>query len=483
MSGLFGTLNVANKGMQAAQTAFHTIGHNISNAETEGFSRQRVELQADLAYTLGGVGQLGTGVKMSGILRVVDDYVTRQIRGENGTFNKFTAKSEVLEQMEIIFNEPSDTSLNFNLGEMFDAWTELSKNPEIPTAKSIVVEKSKTMTDTLNHIANQLESLKDDTTELIEMNAKDFNSIVESLDTLNKQIFNISIKGQVPNDLMDQRDLLLKNLSSITNFSTSFDGYGRVSIKAEAGAPAAETEVLSFDGSTKNLLTVNDSDGNVVVQLGGNELASKSGQIAGYKEALVEINEQIDELNEFAVTMAKAINYVHREGMGEGFENNFFTDNDGGEAITAANIKVNQVLQDDNSKVNVGATSASLEGDGSRALAIARVRNIKLSSGMTYEFEAGTLNLVGDPNGNTIESTYKGIATNIGISKQQSDNMVSNQEVLLNQLVMRRESTSGVNIDEEVSNIIKFQKTYDANARVIQVLSEMLDTLIFRTGV
>lgn len=480
MSGLFSTLNVANKGMQASQTALHTTGHNISNANTEGYSRQRVDLKASLAFTLGGVGQLGTGVKMNGIVRLVDDYVTKQIREENGTFSKFSAKSDVLEQLEIVYNEPSDTSLNFNLGEMFDAWTELSKNPEMLTSKSIVVEKSKTMADTLNHIATQLEGIKSDTTDLIGMNKDKFNSIVGSLDALNKQIYNISIKGQVPNDLLDQRDVMLKDLSSITEFTATPDKYGRVEIKVEAGTPATDTTVLSFDGKTKLEMTADD---NGVVTLGGTAFSPEKGEIAGYQEALVEIDEQIAELNNFAVTMANAINLVHKTGM-EGppdLRNDFFRLDDGS-AITAANIKVNKVLEGDgNSLVNAGATSTSAEGDGSRALAMSRVRNAKVGTG--FGFDPATMELTNAPNGNTIESTYNSIITNVGISKQQSDNMVANQEVLLDQLVLRRESTSGVNIDEEVSNVIKFQKSFEANARVIQVLSEMLDTLINRTGV
>lgn len=483
MSGIFSTLNTANKGLQAQQAALHTVSHNISNANTEGYSRQRVDLKADLAFTLGGVGQLGTGVKMTGIVRLVDDYVTKQIRQENGTLSKFSVKSEVLEQLEIIYNEPSDTSLNFNMGEMFDAWTELSKNPEMLTAKSIVVEKSKTMTNTLNHIANQLEGLKSDTVELIGSNVKKFNSIVGSLDALNKQIFNIGIKGQVPNDLLDQRDLMLKDLSSVTDFTTSFDENGRVGIKVETGIPATDTTVLSFDGSTK--LEMNSDIGVITLEDDNTPPTSvsfspKTGEIAGYKDVLAEIDAQIAELDKFAVTMANAINKVHKEGMGGGLENDFFRLDDGS-AITAANIKVNKVLQDNNSLVNAGKTSTSAVGDGERALAISSVRNAKL--GGAFNFDTTTMKWTDDPNGNTIESAYNGMVTNVGISKQQSDNMVANQEVLLDQLVLRRESTSGVSIDEEVTNMIKFQKSFEANARVIQVLSEMLDTLINRTGV
>ena len=507
MSGIFGTFNVANKGMQAAQVASHTTGHNISNANTEGYSRQRVELKADLAFTLGGVGQLGSGVKMDSIIRMVDDYVTKQIRQENGTFGQYSAKSEILNQIEIIYNEPSNTSLNFNLGEMFDAWTELSKNPEMLTSKSIVVEKSKTVAETLNHIANQLEGLKNDTINLIEINAKDFNTIVESLDDLNKQIFNTSVKGLSPNDLLDQRDLKLKELSNLIEFEASFDKFGRVEINLSG------QEVLTGNGVQLEMSVVTGVDGDkVTVSKGGDsqkpdietknsgyevgqiilnkkdedfetdpieiiEPKIETGQIAGYQEALVEIQDQIDKLDDFAVTMAKVINKAHKDGDWQGsFFNWKDVDNDGNPDIRAAGIQVNTALED-NSLVNAGKGPTPPEGDGSLALAIAGIRN----KHYVYDRDSGTV--TENSNGNTIEGTYNSMITNIGISKEQSDNMISNQELLLNQLVMRRESTSGVNIDEEVTNLIKFQKSFDANARVIQVLTEMLDTLINRTGV
>lgn len=463
MSGIFGSLNVANKGLQAAQTALHTTSHNISNANTEGFSRQRVDLKAGLSFTLGGVGQLGTGVKMAGIVRLVDDYVSKQIRQENGTFSKFTAKSDVLQQLEIIYNEPSDTSLNFNLGEMFDAWTELSKNPEMTTAKSIVVEKSKTMTDTLSHIANQLQGLKSDTTELIGMNVKKFNSTVESLDSLNKQIFNISVKGQVPNDLLDQRDVLLKDLSSVIDFTSNFDKNGRVEISVESNDASGTSKVLSFDGST-NLDMIADASTAVVTLQGGVGITSEKGEISGYQDALEEISDQIKELNDFAKTMADAINEAHRT---DAYNGDFFTFKDG--IVSASNMQVNSEIQTDNNKVNAGKGATPPAGDGSKAMEIAGIRN-KNDLG----FMKGN---------NTIEGAYNNMVTNVGISKQQSDNMVANQEVLLDQLVLRRESTSGVSIDEEVTNILKFQSAFEANARVISALSEMLDVLINRTGV
>ncbi len=493
MSGLFNTLNTANKGLMAQQTALHTTGHNISNANTPGYSRQRVDMKADLAYNYVGVGQLGTGVKMESIVRITNDYVSKQIRQENGTFERFSSKSEVIDQLEIIFNEPSTTGLNFNLGEMFDSWQELSKNPELPTSKTVIVEKSKTLAQTLNHMADQIDSLEGETLEQIEKNVLDFNNTIDKLNTLNKQIFNIAVKGHVPNDLLDQRDLLLKDLSSISDFKVSFDEFGRASVKM------GNNEVLGQGQGVKYKMVANGDKIHLQGQKSDNENDNiditekiKAGKIRGNIEALDDIKRSKDSLDNFAKTMAEAINIIHRDGDGDWDEDSlepdrridFFTfDGEKG----AGTIRVNKEIVEDNSKVNAGKKGDSPEGDGSRALEIARLRNTKLvfsdNPDFSSRYDKDTMSIENDPNGVTIEGAYGNIISIIGISKNHADDMVDNQEVLLAQLEMHRESISGVSINEEVSNLIKFQSAYDANAKVISVLAEMLDTLINRTGV
>lgn len=456
MSGIFSTLNIANKGLMASQTALQTTSHNISNANTEGYSRQRVDFKADLAFNFAGVGQLGTGVKMEGIVRVVIDYVSKQIRQENSSLNRYASKSEVLEQLEIIFNEPSDTGLNFNLGEMFAAWQELSKNPEGLNFKTIVVEKSKTLAETLNHMSLQLNELKDETIEQINKGADEFNSIITQLDTLNQQIYNISVKGQTPNDLLDQRDLLLKRLSSLTDIKVDLVDNNMVEVSVGDHKVLSKDEIykLSIDSNGGTSL-VNANDENDITSV-----TISAGQIKGYQEALFDIAGRKEELNVLTENLVNAINDEHRKGA-----NNidFFVYGDSDDK--AGSIKINEEVIKNNDKVSTGYPG-SKEGDGSLALEIAQLRNRKLES-----------------TGTTIEGSYRDIVIRVGISKEHADNMVSNQEVLVNQLELRRESSSGVSIDEEVTNLIKFQKAYEANAKVISVLSEMLDTLINRMGV
>ncbi|TFZ39905.1 flagellar hook-associated protein FlgK [Soehngenia longivitae] len=451
MSGIFGTLNTATKGLLAQQTALHTASHNISNANTEGFSRQRVQMQADLSYTLAGVGQLGTGVKMESVVRMTDDYVNKQIRNENSAYEQYNVKSQTLDQLEITLNEPSTTGINFNLNEMFNAWQELSKNPESLSAKTIVVEKSKALVETINHIANQIESLKVETNDQIDKNILDFNTTIDKIDSLNKQIFNISVKGEVPNDLLDQRDLLLKDLSSIAKVDVNYDKYGRAEINLNG-------EIV-LNGELKNTLTKNAA-GEFFV--GADKIDITTGKIKGYLESIEVLDGVISQLDDFVKSMATEVNNLHKlvrdvvEPAPAGKD--IFTDID-----SAKSVKVNPDINNDNELILPGYTIH--KGDGQRALDISKLNK----------------KLLGD--GSTITGKYNDIVTRVGISKQQSDNIVANQEVLLNQLVLKRESTSGVSIDEEVTNVLKYQKAYEANARVISVLNDMLDVLINRTGV
>lgn len=488
MSGIFNTLNTATKGLLAQQTSLHTTGHNIANANTEGYSRQRVDLQADIAYHFEGVGQLGTGVKMNSVIRMVDDYVNRQIRQENGSLQKFITKSDVLEQLEIIFNEPSDTGLSFNIEEMFVAWQELSKNPESINSKTIVAEKSKTLADTFNHMMNQIDNLTEETIGQIEKDAFDFNSIIDQIRGLNDQIFNISVKGHIPNDLLDQRDMMLKNLSSIMNFDTKFDSYGRVSISVDGETILNEKTELELS-VIKDIKENEDGTFTLLVSKGGDSLTEpyvisgieniedftigqpvfnrigedlnldnliasniKSGKIDGNLESLEEIADRKEGLLAFGEGLAEAINKAHEY-------TDIFIFEDG-------KLRINEEIHKDPSLIVAGENPSSPPGDGSRALEIASLRNEK--------------GIIG---GTSIEGAYNDIVTKVGISRQHAKNMVENQEVLMSQLEQRRESTSGVSIDEEVTNLIKFQTAYDANARVISVLSEMLDVLINRTGV
>ncbi|MER2226460.1 MAG: flagellar hook-associated protein FlgK [Carnobacterium sp.] len=473
MSGLFGTLNNATKGLNVQQSALQTTSHNISNANTVGYSRQKVTMVADNPYTLGGIGQLGTGVRISSIDRIVDPYVNKQLRNENSSLEMYSKKSEVLGQLEGIFNEPSTTGLNNNLSKVFSSWTYLGSNPELATAKTMVAQNSETFTDTLHHMSSQIDSLHEGTVQDIEKNVLDFNAKVEQLDSLNKQIFNMTSQGQAPNDLLDQQDKILSELTGIAGVEAKYDKFNRVSVSV-AGQP-----VLTEDSISK-MSVAPDPAGQLAVN--DKNIEIKSGNIKGSQEALNEIDTKKQELNELAYTFATAVNKVHSDG-GEGIP---FFDLGEGENY-ASSIQVNKEILADNSKINAGKNIENVvSGDGTRAQAIAALQNTKLEYPVNpteIEYDPSTMTIKNQEGGSTVSGAYNDSVTQMGIVKQQSDNMVDSQESLVSLLEARRDSVSGVSINEEVTNTIAYQSAFEANSRIISVVSEMLDTLINRTGV
>ncbi|WP_195923356.1 flagellar hook-associated protein FlgK [Clostridium tepidum] len=220
MSGLFGTLNIGKSGMFAQQGAINTTSHNIANATTEGYSRQRVELQTTRPYckpsmnSIAGPGQVGTGVQIVAINRVRDSFLDYQTRVELGVQGQFVSRDKFLSQIENILNEPTDVGISKLFGKFFDAWHDLGLNPQTSNAKSVVMQQASALADELNHTFNELLKLKENAQMEIQQTVFEINSILNQINQLNQEIVQVKVAGQQPNDLMDRRDLLLDKLSS-----------------------------------------------------------------------------------------------------------------------------------------------------------------------------------------------------------------------------------------------------------------------------
>lgn len=539
MSGIFNTFNIAKRGMFAQQNAVNTTSHNIANANTEGYSRQRVHMETTPAFLKPGVGILGTGVDIASVDRIRDAYLDTQVRQENSILGQNRARQEVLQQVEMIFIETKETGLATVMDKMWDGWQELSKSPENSNARTIVSEAAQSFTETLNHMYRQLDTLKKDSINLTEKKVLDVHSTIDQIDSLNKQIYKIVIKGETPNDLMDKRDLLLDQLSELVDLSTREDKFGRISISSGDQLLLANGDSL---GEGKQLSVVrgleHNEDGSVTFTLvrGGDSLNGittftiaqedlddysflkegsivynektwdgqdytslaplelKEGELAGYQSISEELNLYQDQLNGLARAIAHGVNTLHTDDgdlptaffVGQGESTDL-------KSITAGNIKVSQLVIADARNINTKASPGMPDGDGSRALAIAQLRYARIpvheftdqpdqaASSLVYDKDAMAFEDVAG--GSTIDSHYKDIIAKIGISAQQAGRMVENQEALTSQLLHRRYSVSGVSIDEEVANMIQFQHAYQANASVISTLNMMLDTLINRLGV
>ncbi|WP_208560887.1 flagellar hook-associated protein FlgK [Marinilactibacillus kalidii] len=495
MSGLFGTLGTATSGLRAQQNALQTIGHNVSNMTTPGYSRQRVNLQTNVAQNIPGVGQVGTGVQVGSITRMQDQFVMNQLMNGNSTTGRHQALSDTIGQLEATFNEPSSTGLANQISEVFNAWTYLASNPEQAASKTMLVQTSETFVDTVKHMSNSMAALKRDTVQGLEKSAVDANSTLKQLEDLNQQIWQASVRGFAPNDLLDTQDQLVNKLASQGNITVERDKYNRAFVSMDgqnllnANTRNEIMTVTSLSESGQAVL----SDGTVLedpAELGQFVVKSgvdtdvtykpitlESGNVKGTQEALAVIDGMQEDLNEFVFSFATAVNTIHsNDGEGRAFF-------DVSQENAASTIQVNQEIKKDNNLVVTGKDmNNTIAGDGSRAQLISSLKNTPISINTDW-YSKDTMTISSGQNSSTLFSKYNGMVTNMGIIKQQSDNMLDTQEGLMALLEQRRDSVSGVDVNDEVVDMIKYSSAFQANSRVLQTLSDMLDTLINRTGV
>lgn len=255
MAGLFSTFNVGKSGLGVSQTTIDVTSHNISNSNTVGYTRQRAKIVANspLSTPTSNVGQLGTGAQVESIERIRNTFLDYQVRGQNSILGSADVRSQSLSQIEDIFGEPSDTGISAMMGEFFDAWQELSKQPNSSNARTVLTQQTLAMTDAINSAYTKLEELEKNSQALLKQNATDVNTLLERLDSLNKQIVSITTTGQSPNDLLDSRDTLLDELSYKFNISIDTKSYNGIDIKTSSDNMANGTLVSASGTDSKRL--------------------------------------------------------------------------------------------------------------------------------------------------------------------------------------------------------------------------------------
>lgn len=217
MPGLFSIFNTAKSGLFSQQTAINVTSHNIANANTDGYSRQRANMVTTTPYTMPsmdgavGAGQLGTGVTVESIQRIRDSFLDYQFRVQNSISGQYSAQDKVLSQVENVLNEPTDTSISSLVSGFFTSWQSLSKSSQ---NASTVAQQAYQLTNDLNNVSSQLTKIKSDTNTELKSTIVTVNGYIKQLNQLNQQIQSVTIAGQNPNDLMDSRDLILDKLSN-----------------------------------------------------------------------------------------------------------------------------------------------------------------------------------------------------------------------------------------------------------------------------
>jgi flagellar hook-associated protein 1 FlgK len=484
MSSTFFGLEMMKRALFAQQTALNTVGHNIANANTPGYSRQTVNMTASQpmyypSMSSGGlVGQIGTGVDVQSITRMREAFLDAQYRNQNQMLGEWEVKSDTVKKLEAIFNEPSDTGLTATLNQFFNAWQTLSTDPNNPSARSVVLQRGKQLADLLNETAQELNDLNNDLQTNIQTQVTQVNSYIDQIQKLNVQIKSAETFGANANDLRDQRDYLVDQLSKIADIKVTENNQ---SYTLQVG----DKTVLVDDGSTTWKHVVYDSGTFYTVNhtitnpqstdYDTPSLNIQSGELKGLVDSQnFYVDAYINQLNDFTNTLVTQINTQHENGYTLSFSQStnvdFFTANSNN---AAASIKV--AITDTSliaaaSKNSIYTNdSGTLSGDGNNALSIGNMYN----QSVTF------------PNSSvgTFEDFLRSMVGQLGVQGQEADQMEKNQNSLVNQMDTMRQSVSGVSLDEEMANMIKYQQAYGAAARLVTTIDSLLNTIVTGMGV
>lgn len=217
MSSFFG-LNIAKSGLFAAQKSLNTVAHNISNANTRGYSRQRVELiESNPLSSPGGSGMIGTGVDSKHVTQIRNEFLDIKYRGESTVYGQWDFRNKSLEEIEAIMNEPGDSGIRKVMDDFFSSFEELSKDPSSITTRTVVRERAIAFTNSINNMHSQFEDMLKDTDSTIEYTVNQINSYANDISRLNDQIYQAEMGGSNANDLRDQRNVLLDDLSELVD--------------------------------------------------------------------------------------------------------------------------------------------------------------------------------------------------------------------------------------------------------------------------
>ncbi|WP_456277627.1 flagellar hook-associated protein FlgK [Bacillus sp. AK128] len=532
MVSTFHGLETARRGMTTQQQALYVTGHNISNANTPGYSRQRVNFEQTESYPAPSTnspmipGQIGTGVKAGSIQRVRDQFLDSQYRSENNKLGYWDNRSNGIQQMEDILNEPSEDGLAATLDRFWSSLQDLAVQPEDSGARSVVRQRAISVTETFQYYHNSLDTIRKDLQKEIGTSEDEVNTLLRQINGINKQIGQIEPHGYLPNDLYDERDRLVDQLSQLVNVRMEkvpsggmANGLaeGKLNIYlADPQGGLANGPVKLVDGQAYTNLsikanyqdpTVSDSPvssisfldeaGDTVHSYSASEFVNKTSGINGKINALVEMYgyqngafvkgeypEMLDSLDKMAYTFAVAFNAQHAAGESlKEISNPGTLDNFGFFTLTipgapandwqgaSKTIAVSNEIQSDTDFI--AASFDGNAGDGTNAYKLAEVKDLPLSYTNPSTTGGETKSLQG---------FYQEIIGRMGVNGIESNRMKNNATTLRDTVQYNRDSVSNVSLDEEMTNMIKFQHAYNAAARNITAVDEILDKIINGMG-
>lgn len=449
-------LEVGTRGLKTFQIAMGVTSHNITNSNTEGYTRQRAELSSSYPIFL-QPHIFGTGVQVDAIVRLRESVLDATIRGETSEVGRWEVNAQTLGTLETMLGNATNGSLGEALNAFWNGWQDLTSGPEEMGARQSLLDLSQRIADVFHGGVRRLDDLNTGLNTTVTAAVAKANGYTQSIAELNREIARAELNGANANDLRDRRDLLVEKLSRLTDVHVVEQPNGMLDI--DVNGDVLVSGVNSFALSA----VLNGGTNHMEVQLGGNPLAFTSGAFQGFTESFGEVDGKRAQLDQLAATLISEVNSRHAAGFD--LQGNpagaFFAGTD------AATIGLDPALASNPAQIAASTTAAP--GGNDLALAIAQLRDLKVIPGGTPTM--------------TLNEAFNSLVLDLGSGSKRATETLGDFERIRASVAERRSAVSGVNMDEELSNLLTFQRAYEASARLITTVDEMMDMIINRMGI
>ncbi|MDP6980486.1 MAG: flagellar hook-associated protein FlgK [Myxococcota bacterium] len=481
MAGLFGALDLSARALGVTQKGLGVTAHNIANVNTPGYTRQRQAIEAALPLN-SATGSIGTGVEQRTIERVHDSFIQARLIQEHASQGSLEQEVGVLSQLDSLFNEQGGDGITPQLSRLYDSFSTLAaaSEPDQPNERANLIGVAQTVVATFNRFDSQMTDLQRSTDSAIVGLLPEVNKLLEQIAALNQEIAKAESLAPA-NDLRDEQERLIRDLASKMEISTIEDNQGLTTVMFEGGIPLVEGQM------TSSLLAVPDPShpfdptfSSIHVQTGNQTFDVTSritgGELGGLLLSRdVHIADARNDLDALAFTLAQTVNDQHSLGfdLNGAAGGDFFSVVDPTQVSGAAgSISVATAIENDHGAIAAAGLASAESGDTANADLLAGLRSALLPS-----YQPG--DLAGAPSGlsQTVIQQSASMISSRGRASELANFSLSQQNQVLGEIQDRRDEISGVSLDEEVTDLIRLQSSYQANARVISTVNEMLNQL------
>lgn len=472
MLGLFGTLSLANRSLQTQRNGTEVAGHNLANVNTPGYARQRVAIETSLTIP-SDMGPQGTGADAVGIYQLRDALLDRQIVNETSVRGSYESRQRALQFGQAALGQQIDRQatgaegaaaasgvggqhgIAEHMSEMFNAMQSVSTNPTSISERQVLLIKAQSLATQFNQVSTRLDDLRTSLNDSLASDVDLANIALADIAKLNGQIISAELGTTAKaNDLRDIRQKRIEDLAGLARVETTANSNGSVDIAIDGvtlvSGPNVDDALETYDAGGGQFLVRTVTGGTALNLAGG----SMQGTIEARDVDLLGLRTDLDLL---ASTLIVEVNAVHAGGFGLGGSTGaaFLTGTD------ASDIAVNAALAGDPALVQASGVSGAV-GDNAVILRMAQLAD---------QTNAGL-------NGETFSEYYGQVVTTLGQALNGTNTQLANQEIVESMLQRQRDSVSGVSLDEEMTDLIKFQRGFEASAKLITTIDEMLETVL-----